>query len=122
MSWKFKNDIPIYLQIMEEIKLRIAQGMLRPGDKVPAVRELALEAGVNPNTMQKALSELEREGVLCSQRTSGRYVADINDKETGIKQELSIKYVEDYVRNMKNLGFDDEKIIEIVKKYLEEQI
>ena len=68
MAWKFNNESPIYLQIVDAIKMQIAQGTLKPGDQVPAVRELALTAGVNPNTMQKALSELEREGVLYSQR------------------------------------------------------
>ena len=72
MSWNFSNDVPIYLQIMEHFKVQIASGKLEVGDKIPPVRELALEAGVNPNTMQKALSELEREGYLESQRTSGR--------------------------------------------------
>ena len=72
MAWKFNNESPIYLQIVDAIKMQIAQGILKPGDQVPAVRELAVTAGVNPNTMQKALSELEREGVLYSQRTAGR--------------------------------------------------
>ena len=76
MSWNFSNDVPIYLQIMEHFKVQIASGKLEVGDKIQPVRELALEAGVNPNTMQKALSELEREGYLESQRTSGRFVAD----------------------------------------------
>ena len=76
MAWKFNNESPIYLQIVEIIKTQIAQGVLKPGDQVPAVRELAVTAGVNPNTMQKALAELEREGVLYSQRTAGRFVAD----------------------------------------------
>ena len=61
MSWNFSNDVPIYLQIMEHFKVQIASGKLEVGDKIPPVRELALEAGVNPNTMQKALSELERD-------------------------------------------------------------
>lgn len=76
MAWKFNNESPIYLQIVEIIKTQIAQGVLKPGDQVPAVRELAVTAGVNPNTMQKALAELEREGVLYSQRTAGRFVAE----------------------------------------------
>ena len=66
MAWKFNNESPIYLQIVDAIKMQIAQGVLKPGDQVPAVRELAVTAGVNPNTMQKALAELEREGVLYS--------------------------------------------------------
>ena len=70
MKWKFDENTPIYLQIVEQIKAQIATGQLKAGDKLPAVRELAVEAGVNPNTMQKALSQLEREGLLYSVRTS----------------------------------------------------
>ena len=83
MEWRFSNEAPIYQQIMEQIKAMIATGVLTSGDKLPSVRELAVEAGVNPNTMQKALSELEREGLLCSKRTSGRFVTD-NPKNADI--------------------------------------
>ena len=69
MSWNFSNDVPIYLQIMEHFKVQIASGKLEVGDKIPPVRELALEAGVNPNTMQKALSEL----LQCSEKQPGKF-------------------------------------------------
>lgn len=121
MAWKFTNDAPIYLQIMDEIKLRIAQGRLKPGDKVPAVRDLAIKAGVNPNTMQKALSVLEREGVLYSQRTSGRFVAEQSDAETNLKISISTKHIENYVNGMRELGFDNNEIINAVKRYLNEE-
>lgn len=121
MAWKFTNDAPIYLQIMDEIKLRIAQGRLKPGDKVPAVRDLAIKAGVNPNTMQKALSELEREGVLYSQRTAGRFVAEQSDAETNLKISISTKHIENYVNGMRELGFDNNEIINAVKRYLNEE-
>ncbi len=120
MAWKFNNDIPIYLQIMEEFKLQIAQGIYKPGDKIPAVRELAITVGVNPNTMQKALSELEREGVLCSNRTAGRYVSeDVNNKQD-LNASLKRKYVEEYVASMKKLGCTKEDIMKTVEDYLEE--
>ena len=76
MAWKFENETPIYLQIIDKIKKDIVSGVLSPGSKIPPVRELAIEAGVNPNTMQKALQTLESEGILYSQRTSGRFVAE----------------------------------------------
>ena len=75
MEWKFTDDAPIYQQIMNIMKQQIASGELTPGQKLSSVREMALEAGVNPNTMQKAMAELEREGLLYSQRTAGRFVA-----------------------------------------------
>ena len=73
MPWELDNDRPIYLQLMERIQQDIVSGIYKPGDRLPSVRDLAVEAAVNPNTMQKALSELERSGLVYSQRTSGRY-------------------------------------------------
>lgn len=120
MSWKFTSDAPIYIQIMDEIKLRIARGKLKAGDKVPSVRELAVLAGVNPNTMQKALSELEREGVLYSQRTSGRFVSDTNDYELDVKKDVGKKYVKTYVDEMRLLGYGDDELVGAVQQYIEE--
>ena len=74
MAWKLDSDRPIYAQILEIIQMQIISGKYQPGDKIPSVRELAADAGVNPNTMQKALSELERSGLILTQRTSGRTV------------------------------------------------
>ena len=76
MPWNLDNDRPIYLQLMERIQHDIISGVYQPGDKLPSVRDLAVEAAVNPNTMQKALSELERCGLVYSQRTSGRFITD----------------------------------------------
>lgn len=121
MAWKFTSDAPIYLQIMDEIKLRIAQGRLKPGDKVPAVRNLALKAGVNPNTMQKALSELEREGVLYSQRTSGRFVSDQSEANANLKNNIASKHIEAYINGMRNLGLSNDEIIDAIKNYFIEE-
>ena len=76
MHWSFSPDIPIYIQIIEQLEQMIVSGMLSPGDRLLSVREFAAEAGVNPNTMQKALTELEKKGVVSSQRTLGRFVTD----------------------------------------------
>ena len=76
MSWTFKEDRPIYSQLVEHIKLGIVSGEWSPGSKLPSVRDLAEEAGVNPNTMQRALADLEREGLVHSKRTSGRYITE----------------------------------------------
>ena len=80
MPWDLDNDRPIYLQLMERIQQDIIAGVYKPGDKIPSVRDLALDAAVNPNTMQKALAELERNGLVYSQRTSGRFITE--DEET----------------------------------------
>ncbi len=121
MSWHFTSEAPIYIQIMDEIKLRIAQGRLKAGDKVPSVRELAILAGVNPNTMQKALSELERDGVLYSQRTSGRFVAETDNKVADVKKDIGIKYIKKYVDEMRLLGYGDEELVEVLKHYIEQE-
>ena len=76
MSWSFDNTKPIYLQIMEKIKLQIVSHELEPNQQLPTVRDLASEAGVNPNTIQRALSDLEREGFVYSKRTTGRFVTE----------------------------------------------
>ncbi|MBQ9610713.1 MAG: GntR family transcriptional regulator [Lachnospiraceae bacterium] len=118
MAWKFDNSSPIYLQIMEQIKVMIAKGELKSGDKVPPVRDMALVAGVNPNTMQKALSELEREGILYSNRTAGRFVADLVNENVNVREQVSEKYVAAYVDNMRRSGFSDDEIVERVKTYV----
>ena len=76
MQWNLSDNRPIYLQLMDTITLAITSGALPAGSRLPSVRELAAQAGVNPNTMQRALSELERSGLLYSQRTAGRFVTD----------------------------------------------
>ena len=76
MQWQLRGDRPIYQQLMEQLTEQIVSGQLGAGDKVPPVRELAAEAGVNPNTMQRALADLEREGLMYTNRTSGRYVTE----------------------------------------------
>lgn len=76
MNWKFTGDRPVYQQIMATIRGAILKGELPPGGKVPSVRDLAAEAQVNPNTIQRALTELEREGLLISGGTSGRTVTE----------------------------------------------
>ncbi|QNL99378.1 GntR family transcriptional regulator [Wujia chipingensis] len=120
MAWKFNNESPIYLQIVEIIKTQIAQGVLKPGDQVPAVRELAVTAGVNPNTMQKALAELEREGVLYSQRTAGRFVAEPKAGGGSLREELSKKHIQAYVDNMRSLGYADSEICAVLETFLKE--
>ena len=116
MAWKLNSDRPIYAQILERIQMQIVSGVYQPGTKIPSVRELAADAGVNPNTMQKALAELERSGLVMTQRTSGRVVTeDLNMiKET--RKQLAGEQVRDFVKRMKDLGFDREDIIDLLRK------
>ena len=88
MDWKFSADRPVYQQIVSIIRAGILTGELPPGEKIPSVRDLAAEAQVNPNTMQRALTELEREGLLVSGGTSGRSVTEEESVLTGMKEEI----------------------------------
>lgn len=105
MPWEFNNERPIYLQLMENIRQRIINGTYKPGDKIPSVRELATEASVNPNTMQKALSELERDGLIYANRTTGRFITDDINLVEELKFNVAKEHMHEYLQNMKNLGF-----------------
>lgn len=117
MEWKFNDETPIYLQIMEHMKTQIAAGEFKANDKLPSVRELALEAGVNPNTMQKALSELEREGLVYSQRTAGRFVANTDGTTEHLKQSLAKEHMETYLMNMGKIGYTDKQAAHLLSEY-----
>lgn len=119
MAWELKNDRPIYLQLMEQLKLKIISGSYPPGSKVPAVRELAAEASVNPNTMQKALSELERDGLLYANRTSGRFITEDITMIQNLKSDLVREQITLFLQQMEKLGFTKEEIREFLLKYLE---
>ena len=115
MEWKFSDDLPIYQQIMDGIKQRIATGDWMPGQKLPSVRELAIQAGVNPNTMQKALAELEREGLLYTKRTAGRFVAEQQDKKK-LQEKMMQNYLKEFLANMKSLGYSLKETAAILHK------
>ena len=96
MPWNLTSDRPIFLQIIEIMQLSIVSGKYAPGDKLPSVRELATEAAVNPNTMQKALQELERSGLVYSKRTSGRFITEDLNMIEEIKSTLAREKIETF--------------------------
>ncbi len=118
MSWEFKNDRPIYTQLVELLKKNIISGKYKPGDKLPSVRELATEAAVNPNTMQRAFAELEREGLVYSQRTSGRVITEDMQKIQEIKEVAAMEFIKIFLKDMRELGFEDEAILRLLQEYL----
>ena len=120
MNWKFTGDKPIYAQIIEHIQTSIATGAYPSGEGIPSVRVLALEAGVNPNTMQKALSELEAMGLLLTQRSSGRTVTDDGKLIENLKDNLARVQINGFFAGMKNLGFDEREAIGMLSGYLDE--
>jgi len=105
MTWSFTPDRPIYLQLQEQIKLSIVSGLHPSGGKLPTVRDLALEAAVNPNTMQRALTELEREGLIYAQRTSGRFVTEDESVIEKMKNELALGLVDAFLEKMAAIGY-----------------
>ena len=119
MSWTLDNDRPIYLQLMERIQRDIIAGVYQPGDKLPSVRDLALEAAVNPNTMQKALSELVRSGLVYSQRTSGRFITEDTEMLTQMKKELATEHIQEFFQKMEQLGFSRAELLTLVTKAAE---
>ncbi len=119
MSWTLDTDRPIYLQLMERIQRDIIAGVYQPGDKLPSVRDLALEAAVNPNTMQKALSELERSGLVYSQRTSGRFITEDTEMLTQMKKELATEHIQEFFQKMEQLGFSRAELLTLVAKAAE---
>lgn len=121
MKWHFKNDSPIYSQIVEQIKAGIITGDFPAGEKLPSVRDMASEAGVNPNTMQRAMAELEREGLVHSQRTSGRLVTDDESIISQAKRSLAIRHVEEFLSAMGALGFSREDTVQLLLKTTESE-
>ena len=120
MSWNLDSSRPIYLQIVERVSLDIVAGKYLPGDKLPSVRDLAAEAGVNPNTMQKALSELERNGLVYSLRTSGRFITEDKAMIEQMREELATTQIQEFLDKMRQMGFDQKKVIQLIKKMLKE--
>ena len=111
MAWTFDEKLPIYAQIAQHIKLKIISQEIKTGEKLPTVRDYAQEAGVNPNTMQRAFTELEREGMVYSKRTSGRFVTE--DEALIAKTELA-----QFVKKMTSIGFEQNDIVPILEDYI----
>ena len=120
MPWKFKSDRPIYAQLIEQIELKICSGEYSPGSKLPSVRELAQEISVNPNTLQRAFAKLEEDGLLFTNRTSGRFVTEDMNMICSIKSKIAKEHVQQFLENMKKLGFETAEIIKMLKTMLEE--
>lgn len=111
MDYIFDNERPIYIQLLEKLRIEIVSGKLKPGERLPSVRELALTTRVNPNTMQKALVELENEGLVYTERTNGKFVTDNQELIMKIKKELAEEKVNNYINDMKNIGITYEEAI-----------
>lgn len=105
MDWNFRNDLPIYAQLVERLMRGIVSGVYAPGERLPSVRELALQAGVNPNTMQRAFAELERLELVTSARTAGRFVTEDAEEIRRARERLAREEGLQFLKNMQLLGF-----------------
>ena len=121
MKFQFDTNSPIYLQIVESFKSSILSGELAPNSKVLPVRDLALEAGVNPNTMQKALVELERLELVRTERTSGRFITDNNDQIEKMRKDVADAEIKSFIQRMEKLGYDKNSLLSIIEKALKQE-
>ncbi|MHA6531898.1 GntR family transcriptional regulator [Paenibacillus sp. BAC0078] len=119
MTIEFDNNQPIYLQIMNYIKGEIVTGKLKPGDKIPSVRELAAELQINPNTVQRTFQELEREEIVETRRGMGRYVTGNEQTILTIKKEMAQEVLDRFIRGMQELGFQGEDILSAVAENIQ---
>lgn len=114
MAWELDNDRPIYAQLVDRIQMQIVSGQYPAGGKLPSVRDLAAEASVNPNTMQKAFAELERSGLIVTQRTNGRNVTEDEQRIKDIKAGLAKAEVDNFLARMKELGYAESETVELL--------
>ena len=116
MEFTFDNNVPIYIQLLEYMKIYLISGVFKPGDKLPSVRDFATTFKVNPNTMQKALGELESMKLIYTERTNGKYVTNDTKLIEKLKDEYAITLAKSYFQGMKRIGLGKADSI----KYLEE--
>ena len=116
IKFEFDNNIPIYIQLVEQLKKYIISGKIKPGERLPSVRELALLTKVNPNTMQKALTELEDEKLIFTERTNGKFVTDNEKIIDNLKKEYAKELSNKYFTNMESIGFTKTETINYLKE------
>ena len=116
MNWKFAGDRPVYQQIMAAIRGAILKGELPPGGKVPSVRDLAAQAQVNPNTMQRALQELESRGLLQAQRTAGRTVTADDTALQALRRRRAGTLAAEFLHQMQALGLTEAEIETLLRE------
>ena len=120
MNWNITAGRPVYVQLVEQLELALVAGEFPPGSRIPPVRELAADAGVNPNTMQRALAELERTGLVYTQRTAGRFVTEDAAVVDSAKQELAHQQIGAFLHRMERMGYDREQAARLVRSWKEE--
>ena len=122
MEWNITGGRPVYVQLVEQLELALLNGTFPPGSRVPPVRELAAEAGVNPNTMQRALQELESRGLLQAQRTAGRTVPADGQVLQTLRRGRAAALASEFLRQMKALGLGRAQTEELLRQMQEEEM
>lgn len=116
MPWEFDSKLPIFKQIVDTVSLKIIRGDYKMGEKLESVRDMAVEAGVNPNTMQRALAEIETMGLVETKRGDGRYITENAEIINNLKGEYIKNNTADFLRKMGEFGLDKSEIIKIIEK------
>ena len=114
MNWQFSNSAPIYAQLVGQIRAGIVSGALAPGERLMSVRDLAMEAGVNPNTMQRALAQLEAEGLVYTERTTGRFVTEDTALLEELRDETARAMTAEYLEKMRGIGYGPAEAAKLV--------
>lgn len=122
MEWNIADDRPIWIQLSEQLTAQIASGMYQPGQRLPSVREFASDAGVNPNTMQRALADLESKGLIITNRTAGRSVTLDMETIKQLRNDRAMDKVRQFLSQMKELGYTREEIGAVLTQALKEEV
>lgn len=119
MGFDFSNNTPIYLQISELLKIKIISGEYIPGERLPSVRDLGIALKANPNTVQRALSELEDDRLIFTERTNGKFVTEDKHTISRYKSQYANNLALDYIRNMENIGLSKADAVNLIKSIKE---
>ncbi len=118
MKWHFENGQPIYLQIVSQMKMAVIRGQYPPGSRIPSVRDLAMEAGVNPNTVQRALSVLEDEQLIVTQRTAGKSITEDNERILALRRSTSKEILDECITRLEAIGLTHDEIAASISAYI----
>ncbi|NCB41466.1 MAG: GntR family transcriptional regulator [Clostridia bacterium] len=121
MITQYASSTPIYLQLVDQFKHRIIAGELKAGSKLESVRDLAVSFEVNPNTMQRALSELERNNLVYAERTSGRFITQDKELIVKMREEVAQEIIETFIQQMESIGFSNKEAMELFQKKISER-
>jgi len=116
MSWELDGERPIYTQLLEQLQLRIIAGVYQAGQRLPSVRDLAQEAAVNANTMQRALTELEHAGLVHAQRTAGRFITEDQGRIAATRATFALRHARAYLSGMEKLGYTQEQAMAFLQE------